>query len=1313
MSDNPNNTFSFFDVQRSVEEESYWRKTLSGDLSETNLPVDFYQSKTGQTEKEEIKFFIPETITSKIIKISKNSDLSLYVLLHTALKCLIYRYTNQNDMIIGSPLYQGIDEKNTRNQIVLIRTSLPDELTFKTILLQVRNHILKAYENQNYPFSDILKIPDLKVAKKRLPQIICLLENIHDQNAIVDIDHDISFLFNKNDSVISYKIQYKPSSFRKESVKRFSNNFNKLIESAIQYPDVKISELNLCTAEELQRLSEFNETDIAYPDQSIVSIFEEQVQKTPDTLAVVFEDISLSYEELNHQANIIADYLLKNYTIEPDDRIGLLLNRSEKMIVGMLGVLKTGAAFIPIDSGFPKERISHIISNSGCKATLQQSDLEALLKNDSSIKEIDYDNIKNHSNAISPNDLAYVIYTSGSTGMPKGVAIEHHSVSNLVFSLTDTLYSHFKTPVKELLQVSFVFDMSLKQVFGCLLHGSTLYILSDTVRRDPVLMIDYVREHNINIIDIIPVFWKMLMEHEFEKKLPPSMQRILVGGEIIPSHIIESFYQHENCKHITIANTYGPTEACVENTIFYADHNYKPNLATIPIGKPMPNAKVFILDDALNPVPIGISGNIYLAGTPLARGYINNDELTNKKFIVHNGERLYFTGDIGRWLSDGNIDFLGRVDDQVKIRGYRVELGEIENRLLKYPQISESVVVAKKIGDTLEVIAYLKASNELNINDIRSYLNKFFPDYMIPAFFLQIESLPITASGKIDKKALPDPDVKRYGIDTEYIPPGNKIEKQLKAIWEAILEYQHIGIHDNFFELGGHSIKATQLASRIHKIMKKDISIREIFNSPTIAGMSQMLQQQDLSTMTSHIERIPENNHYALSHAQKRLWLMDQLVNNSLMYMIYDIVKIEGSLNISAFSKAFETLIHRHESLRTVFITIDNQPRQKVCEDIGFKIKQFDFSHKDDKEVLAESIIKKELSLPFDLSKGPLIRISLIKIKDNEYSLLFMMHHIISDGWSLDILVNELFKLYNAYKNNQNDDLPPLKIQYKDYSEWHNQLLTGSTGDKLKEYWHTKMRPEPPILNLPIDFPRPPVKTYDSDLVFFTLNSDLYLELKQFCKDKNISLYMILSALVRTLLYRYTAQEDFIIGTALACRDHADLEDQIGFYVNLLPLRNPINGDDTFDDVLKQEKQTILEVFEHQTYPFDRLVTELNLAKDKSRFPIFDVVIDFQDDEQIDDRLVDDLKMTVSDRQAFVSEYDLAFLFVEKKNTIELRLTYGTSLFKRETMMNMLDHFENIMTTVLKVPETQLSTITLIETPEIYKTIEINTKFNF
>ena len=1312
MADNQKAVFSFFDVQRSVEEESYWRETLSGDLSETNLPVDFYQPISNQTEKKEIEFVIPETIFSRIIKISKNSDLSLFVFLLTSLKCLIYRYTKQNDMIIGSPLYQGIDVENSKNNLVLIRTLLPDALTFKTILLQVRNHTLKAYENQNYPFSNILKITDLNVAKKRLPKIICLLENIHDQNAIIDIDHDIAFIFSKNDSTISYHIKYKPSLFTEDTIIRFANIFNVLIETAIQNPDVKISELNLCTSEEFQRLSQFNETHMAYPDQSIISIFEEQVKKSPDTLAVVFEDICLTYGAVNHQANKIADYLLNNYPIEPDDRIGLLLNRSEKMVAAIWGVLKTGAAFVPIDPDHPKERIKHIIHDSGCKTTISQLDLERIFTNDSSLNDLQCETITRHSNGISQNDLAYVIYTSGSTGLPKGVLIEHHSISNLIFSLKDILYSRFKTPVNEVLQASFLFDVSIKQVVASLSHGNTLHILSDDVRRDPMLMIDYVRKHNINLIDTTPVFLKTLMEHELEKRLPLSLQHIIVGGESFPSQIIESFFQHEECKNITIANMYGPTEACVEVTVFNIDHNYKANLATIPIGKPLPNTKIFILDDTFKPVPVGISGKIFISGTALARGYINNDELTSEKFMVHNGERLYATGDMGRWLSDGNIEFLGREDDQIKIRGYRIELGEIENRLFQYPSILESVIVAKKIGDTREMIAYVKASKDLNISDVRSYLKKYFPDYMIPAYFFIMDSMPLTVSGKIDKKALPDPDGTRYDLDTEYISPRNKIEKQLVAIWESILECKHIGINDNFFELGGHSIKATQLASRIHKIMKLSINIRDIFNSPTITAMAEVLRQKDLSNITD-IKPIPETEHYALSHAQHRLWLMDQVVDNAVVYSIHGVVILEGLLNVSAFSKAFETLIHRHESLRTIFITIDNQPRQQICKNIGFNIKQFDLTNHADNDIFAEKIIKNELALPFDLSRGPLLKASLVKMKEKYHYLIFMMHHIISDGWSLDILVNELFSLYNAYKNNTHYELKPLNIQYKDYADWHNKLLAGSFGEKLKEYWHTKLTPMPPILNLPTDFPRPPVKTSGSDTVLFTLNKNLSNELKQFSKTKKISLYMVLTALVRSLLYRYTAQEDFIIGTALACREHADLEDQIGFYVNLLPLRTSIMGDDTFDEVLKKEKQTILEVFEHQSYPFDQLVKDLNLANDKSRFPMFDVVVDLQDDEQIDDNLVDDLRMTVSERQSLVSEYDLAFLFVEKMNNIEIQMTYGTSLFKRETIMNILSHFENVTKTVLENPDTQISRIQLSELSENYEDIEINTNFNF
>jgi len=1305
MADKKNTVFSFFDVQRSVEEETYWRETLSGELPETHLPVDFYHPMRNQTKLNTKEFFMSETATSRMIKISKNSDLSLYVLLLASLKGLIYKYTKQTDIIIGSPLYKNIETDTRNNHLVLIRTIIPDELTFKAILLQVRNQTLNAYENQNYPFSNIIKIPGLNVSKKRLPKMVCLLTHIHDPSAIKDIEYDIAFIFTKNQSAISYKIEYKPSVYTEERIVRFSNHFNKLVEIAVQYPDDKISEMNLCTTEDIQSIAKFNDTDIKYPDKSIVCLFEEQVKKSPDAIAVVFEDICLTYSQLNDQANRIADHLLKKYHIQSNDRVGLLLNRSEQMVAAIWGVLKAGAAFVPIDSEYPEERIRHIIQDSDCKATLEPSDVAQLFEDDASISI-------HNAIEIAPNNLAYVIYTSGSTGLPKGVLIEHHSVSNLVFSLKDSLYSRFNNKVREVLQASFLFDVSIKQVVASLVYGNTLHILSEDVRRDPVLMIDYLRQHHIHLIDTTPVFFKTMIEQGWEDNVPLSLQHIIVGGESLPSQIVETFYQHEKFRNITIANMYGPTEACVEVTIFDINKNDTPNLPTIPIGKPIPNTKAFILDDALNPVPIGISGHIYLSGMALARGYLNSEQLTNKKFITHNGKRMYCTGDIGRWLSDGNIEFLGRVDDQIKIRGYRIESGEIENRLLQYPEIMECVIVAKQFGDTREMVAYIKVATDLNISQVRRYLKKYFPDYMIPAYFVKMESLPLTVSGKIDKKSLPDPEGIRCDLDSEYFPPRDKIEKKLATIWEEILECQHIGIFDNFFELGGHSIKATQLASRIHKIMKINISIRDIFNSPTIAGMSEILRQKEFSDI-SKITKISEAEHYPLSHAQQRLWLMDQLAENALAYSIYDVVILEGALNILAFSKAFETVIHRHESLRTIFMDIDNQPRQKICKDIGFKIKQYDLSRNSDKETLAENIINKELANPFDLSTGPLLRASLVIMKDNYYYLIFMMHHIISDGWSLDILVDELFTLYNAYKNDQQLELKPLKIQYKDFADWHNKLLQSAAGEKLKNYWHRKMTPVPAKLNLQSDYPRPPIKTYDSDTVIYNLNSEIYNRLNQLSQDNNSSLYMVLTALVRTLLYRYTAQEDIVIGTALSCRDHSDIEDQIGFYVNLLPLRGKIEGDDTFHTVLKREKQTILEVFEHQSYPFDRLVQELNLAQDKSRFPMFDVVVDLQDVEQIDPGLVDDLKMTVSERQAFVSEYDLAFLFVEKRQNIELRMTYGTSLFKCETIMNLLGYFENVVKMVVEDPDIQISKIQLVETSELHEDIEIKTKFNF
>ncbi|MCP4350754.1 MAG: amino acid adenylation domain-containing protein [Desulfobacterales bacterium] len=1308
MSDKNKPGFSFFDVQQSAKDESYWLDILSGELPETTLPSDLDGSEHRQMKESD--FIIPSELSDQLVKLSKNSDLSLYLIILTAVKCLLYRYTGEEDAIIGSPVHKTLATENTANNLVLIRSTINGEHTFKNTLLQVKDRTVGAYEHQNYLFSNITDSLNLTGEKRKLPRIICLNQSIHDQNSLDNTDFDLLLSFGNHDSVLKCRTFYNSSCFSDLLISQFSDHFINLLASAANDIDVEISKINILNKAETERfVYEFNDTLVEYSSHdSVVSMFEQQAAEIPDAVALVYKDKKLTYRELNERANQVGHYLGNTYDIKPDDLVGILMDRSEQMIISILGILKSGGAYVPIDSNYPSERINYILNNCNCKVLLTDSDSDSQFQVSSSVntRDIPAGDISNPALQTSEKNLVYVIYTSGSTGNPKGCQLELGNLMNYI-SWTNSYYYQGKDCGNFGLYTSLSFDLTVTSIFSPLTRGKMLHIYPDDAEIVEILRHSFSPDTPIDCIKITPAHISVLRELELSHS---NIQFAIVGGEQLTFRHIEVLRAvNENME---IFNEYGPTEATVGCIV----KKVEPNDSKVLIGTPIANMSAYLLDAFGNLVPMGGVGELYVGGKSVGRGYFNNPELTQKKFIPNpfeKGGRLYMTGDLGRWMRDGDMEYLGRNDDQIKIRGYRVELGEIENRLLQHPDIKETAVIATNpTGTDTELIAYIVSDKDKNVSQLRNDLADYLPDHMIPAYFMILDALPLTINGKIDKKALPSPDSSgsRSGISTDYVQPRNPLEEKLAEIWESVLEREKIGINDNFFDLGGHSIKATKLASRIHKQLKAEIRLREIFESPTVAGLAEIVEGKESSTLTE-ITQIPEAEHYELSHAQRNLWLTDQLQESSYVFNVPDAFMLKGNLDIPAFKKAFQTVVDRHEALRTTFIPVSGQPRQKIHPNMKFEIEESDLTWHPDPEILAKEFAGKEITTPFDLSEGPLLRAKLLKTQENKYVFLLTMHHIISDAWSMEVLVKEVSALYKAYSAGKDNPLQPLKIQYKDYAAWQNKWLEQGGGNEPGKYWQKKLAGPLPVLNFPTDYPRPAVKSYNGDTVIFVLDKDITAALNKLAGENNASLYMVLVSAVKALLYRYSAQEDIIIGTLIAGRTHSDLDDQIGFYVNMLPLRTKVKGDDSFTALVRKLKQTTSEAYDFQLYPIDRLVEELGLKRDISRNPVFDIGIGLQ--EEIQAEGLDGLDITLFEDKTVVSKFDMDFLLKEKDDYIELRLEYVTDLFKRETILKFLDHFKILTEQVIENPGIKISEIELVKTIEPVEEEEVSTRFNF
>ncbi|WP_117611361.1 non-ribosomal peptide synthetase, partial [Flavobacterium sp. Leaf82] len=1027
-----------------------------------------------------------------------------------------------------------------------------------------------------------------------------------------------------------------------------------------------------------------------------------QAEETPNNIAVVFENNELSYKELNEKANQLAHYLRDNYAIKPNDLIAIKVDRSDMMMVAILGILKSGAAYVPIDINYPQERIAYIETNSSSIAVVD----EQLLKEFNGLQE-NYS--KNNIDKINTShDLAYVIYTSGTTGNPKGVMVEHFSVIS-IFENWKTHYGLDQIEVNLLQLASISFDVFVGDICRSILNGGKMIICSNDVKLNPEHLYELMQKQKISILEGTPSLLLPLMEYIIVENKDYSFFKILIFGSDSFNNQDYNSLKDKLGKDIKIINSYGVTEATIDST-FYDDYKDDLNGFT-PIGKPFSNTKIRILDSFNNLVPVGVYGELFIGGDALARGYFNNEDLTAERFVrnpFETDEKLYKTGDLGRWLPDGNIDFIGRGDNQVKIRGYRIELGEIETVLSKNKDIVSCVVLARNdLSGEKCLVAYVVGKTELKVADLISYLKNVVPNYMIPSYFIQLEALPITPNGKVDRKALPDPQESSINSQVEYEAPSNEAENKLALIWQEILGIEKVGINDNFFELGGHSLKVTKLLYNINKEFDVKINFQSLFSSMIFREQIEIIAAAR-KEVYKNIPQIAKQASYILSSSQRRLWLLSQFEGGNKAYNMPSIFELKGNLIISSLEKAFFDLIERHESLRTVFKENEySEIRQFVLdfEDHNFQLKYEEIKEESSAEKI-ERIIQNEIEVSFDLSSDSLIRAKIIKTSKDNYLFVCVMHHIISDGWSAEVITNELFTLYDNEVHKNQNALPVLKLQYKDYAAWQQEQLTNDTTDKSKAYWLKQFEGELPILDLPVYQVRPAIKTYAGNSINKVYDEKLLKDFGDLCQLQGSTLFMGLVTAVKILLHKYTNQTDIIIGSPIAGREHADLQHQIGFYVNTLALRTKFYPDYSFLDLLKNTKKVTLGAYEHQIYPFDELVESLTIKRDMSRNPLFDVMVTFQNTDNLKVNIETLGNLVINDYKGIkndISKVDIEFIFEATTVGIQLILVYNTDLYTEAFATNITNHLEVLLQSIVTQPKVTLRELDYLKQEELHK----------
>jgi len=1313
---------------------NYWQQQLAGVSGVLELPTDKprppMQSFRGKMER----FQLDRNLTQHLKQLSQESDATLFMTLLAAFLVLLSRYSGQSDIVVGSPIANR-NNKSIEQLIgfftntLALRGDLSGNPSFANFLAQVRQTTLSAYAHQDLPFELLVEKlqPERDLSRNPLLQVMFALHNTSQsswdlpgltiQNMSLPIDEMVRFDLEVHYWEVSGCLEgiwvYSADLFDTTTITRIAQHFQTVLQAIVANPRAPIAELPLLTiAERHQLLVEWNNTQVDYlSDKCIHQLFEEQVQRTPNAVAVVFEDQQLTYQQLNTRANHLAHYL-RSLGVGGDVLVGLCVERSLEMVVGLLGILKAGGAYVPLDPNYPQERLAFMLEDAQISVLLtQQSLVDRLPEHQAKLVCLDTDaglfsqsSQENLICGVQVNNLAYVIYTSGSTGQPKGVALNQLGLCNLIlWQLQNTTIS---TGAKTLQFAPISFDVSFQEIFTTWFSGGTLFLITEELRREPVALLGFLEQKAIERLFVPFVALQQLAEVAVDSKLVNShLREIITAGEqlqITPA-ISQWFSKLNDC---TLHNHYGPSETHVVTT-FTLTNSVDTWSLLPPIGQPIANAQIYILDKYLQPVPIGVPGELYIGGVCLARGYLNRPELTQEKFISNPfdklGEsKLYKTGDLARYLPLGNIEYLGRIDNQVKIRGFRIELGEVEAALSQHSDVQASCVIPREDtpGDK-RLVAYLVANQDCTptISELRQFLKAKLPEYMIPNAFVMLESLPLTPSGKVDRRALPAPDLYSE-ITDKYVAPRTPIEELLAQIWAQVLKVEAVGIYDNFFELGGHSLLATQLVSRIRNILKVELPLRELFATATLGELAlviEQLQQQNLQLSAPPILPRAKNTDLPLSYAQQRLWFLDQLQPLSAFYNIPIALRLVGTLNVAALQQSLQEIIHRHEALRTNFVTVDGQPTQVIQTQGNWKVSVVDFEHLSitEQEIATQQLTQQQAIQPFNLATEPLIRPTLIVLSKTEHALLVCMHHIVFDGWSVGVFVEELAALYNAYSQGQPSPLAPLPIQYADFAIWQRNWFQGDVLQSQLSYWQQQLANAPALLSLPTDRPRPSVQTFAGAYQQFALPTELTDRLVKLSQEQNCTLFMTLLAAYDTLLYRYTGAVDILVGSPIANRDRSEIEGLIGFFVNTLVMRSNLAGNPSFSELLSRVQEVALSAYAHQNLPFEILVEALQPERDLSHTPLFQVMFAIQNASPSDVELAG-LTVTPLITEGATAKFDLSLLMQNTATGLVGFWEYNTDLFDASTIKRMTGHFVTLLEGIITNPEERISQLPLL-----------------
>ncbi len=1299
---------------------AYWTSQLGDEHPTLSLATDHPRSAQHVRSASRHSVRLSASLGEAIRQTAQAHESTPFMLLLAAFQSLLYRYSGQRDIRIGVP-NANRPRQETQGLIgffintLVLRAELDARLSFTDLLAATRTSALGAQAHQDLPFEQLLEaFPQAREqglfqvmfnhqqrdlsALRRLPGLLADELPWHSREAKFDLQ-----LHSEEDrnGRLSLSFDYADELFDAATIQRLAEHFINLLQAVCEQPQQALGDLKLLQADEHAQQRQWSEAPCAAAQQWLPELLNHH--HASERTALVWQDGHLSFAQLHAQANRLAHYL-RDKGVGPDVCVAIAAERSPQLLIGLLAIIKAGGAYVPLDPDYPAERLAYMLKDSGVQLLLTQTSLLAQLPAAEDVCVIAMDSLNldswsSHAPGLHLNgdNLAYVIYTSGSTGQPKGVGNTHAALAERLqwmqatYQLNETDVLMQKAPIS--------FDVSVWECFWPLITGCRLVLAGPGEHRDPHRIAQLVQAHGVTTLHFVPPLLQLFVDEPLAAECT-RLRRLFSGGEALAAELRNRVLAQWPA--VQLHNRYGPTETAINVTHW---HCHSDDGERSPIGRPLGNVICRVLDDQLNLLPAGVPGELCIGGVGLARGYLGRAGLTAERFVAdplgEAGARLYRTGDRVRWNADGVLEYLGRLDQQVKLRGFRVEPEEIEACLLALDGIAQAVVLVRETAAGAQLIGYYTASTELDDQAVKNALAAELPEYMVPAQLMRLDAMPLSPSGKLDRRALPEP-VWRV---REHVEPETALQQQIAAIWREVLGLPRIGLRDDFFALGGHSLLATQIISRTRQACDVELALRTLFEASELGDFAEqvrLIQASGQRNQQLAIANVDRSQPVPLSYSQQRMWFLWQMEPDSPAYNVGGMARLRGVLDIGRFEAALQALILRHETLRTTFPSINGVAQQKVSAQTGVRMDWQDFSAltEDVRQQRLQQLADREAHTPFDLETGPLLRACLVKAADQEHYLVLTLHHIVTEGWAMDIFARELSALYEAFIDERESPLEPLPVQYLDYSVWQRQWLESGERQRQLDYWTAQLGSEHPLLELPADRPRPPVQSHQGELYRFDLSDDLAARVRAFNAERGLTLFMTMTATLAVLLYRYSGQTDLRIGAPVANRIRPESEGLIGAFLNTQVLRCQLNGQMCVGELFDQVRHTVIEGQSHQDLPFDHLVEALQPSRSAAYNPLFQVMCNVQRWEFQQSRQLAGMTVEYLANDARATKFDLNLEVTDLDHRLGCCLTYSTDLFDEPRIARMAEHWRNLLEALIADPQQRLSELPLLQAYE-------------